>query len=192
MTFERLRLADWVTLLAGLALLFVLAMDWYTTAQGQEARRIQHQLSDTPIGGQTAEDFQNARDRAKEEAEGDERNAWQANDPIDRVILIAVLVSVGLAVAAAFFRAAGRRFEPPWTPSALAALAAVVSALLVSYRIVQEPGIDEFSKVKAGAPLAVIALGLIALSAALAMRAEAAGKAFRELIEPKPGDQQPT
>jgi hypothetical protein len=187
MTFERLRLADWVTLVAGLALLLVLAMDWYTTAQGEEARRIQHQFSTNPITGQTSEDFQNARERAKEKAEGDEKNAWQANEPIDRVILVALLVTAGLAVAAAFFRAGGRRFEPPWTPSAIAALAALASALLVSYRILNEPGIDEFSRVKAGAPLAVIALGLITLSAALAMRAEVAGKAFRDL-----GDEQPT
>ena len=115
------------------------------------------------------------------------------NRAIDRVILLALLVTVGLAIAAAFFRAAGRKFEPPWTPSALAALAAVVSALLVTYRIVQEPGIDEFNTVKAGAPLAVIVLGVIALAAATAMRSEEAGTAFREPTPRKPpADEQPT
>jgi drug/metabolite transporter (DMT)-like permease len=193
MTFERLRLADWVALVAALALLFVMAADWYTTAQGQNARRVQHELSTTPKGGEAGEDLQNARNTAKEQAEASEKNAWQEDGAIDRLILLALLATVALAIAAAVFRAAGRKFEPPWTPSALAAIGAVVSALLVTYRIVQEPGIDEFNTVKAGAPLAVIVLGVIALTAATAMRAEEAGTAFREPTPRKPPvDEQPT
>ena len=193
MTFERLRLADWVALLAALLLLFVMAMDWYSTPHGQEARRIQRELSDTPRTGPAGEDFRAARERAKEEAEGSEENAWQADETIDRVILVSLLATAGLAIAAAVFRAAGRQFAPPLTPSALAALAAVGSALLVTYRIVQEPGIDEFSTVKAGPPLALIVLGALALGEALAMRAEAAGTAFREPAPPPTqGDEQPT
>jgi drug/metabolite transporter (DMT)-like permease len=193
MTFERLRLADWVALLAALLLLFVMAMDWYTTPHGQEARRIQRELSDTPRTGPAGEDLRNARNRAKEEGEGSEKNAWQADGRIDRIILLSLMAAAGLAIAAAVLRAAGRQFEPPLTPSALAALAAVGSALLVTYRIVQEPGIDEFTTVKAGAPLAVIVLGALALGAASAMRAEAAGTAFREPAPPpKQADEQPT
>ena len=188
MTFERLRPADWVALVAALVLLFVMATDWYTTSQGEAARRAQEQLSDTPRTGQAGEDLQSVKRDAREQAEENEKNAWQANGAIDRLILIALLATIGLAVAAAFFRAAGRGFEPPWTPSALAALAALVSVLLVTYRIVQEPGIDDFSAVKSGPPLAVIVLGALALAAAVAMRAEQAGTAFREPAPAKEGD----
>jgi drug/metabolite transporter (DMT)-like permease len=193
MTFERLRLADWVALAAAIVLLFVMATDWYTTSQGEAARRAQQQLSDTPRTGEAGEDLQSVKRDAREEAEANEKNAWQADGAIDRVILLALLGTAGLAVASAALRAAGRRFEPPWTPSALTALAAVASALLVTYRIVQEPGIDDFSAVKAGPPLALIVLGVIALASALAMRAEEAGTAFREPAPaPPPPDEQPT
>ena len=83
-------------------------------------------------------------------------------------------------VAAAFFRAAGRRFEPPWTPSALVALGAVICAVLVAYRIIQEPGNDQVTTVQAGAPLAVAVLGALAFASAAGLRNEESGKEFRE------------
>jgi drug/metabolite transporter (DMT)-like permease len=179
MTFERLRAADWIALLAAFALLFVMALDWYSTAEGRNARQVQHQLSSQPKQDESADDFRAAREQAKEVAQANEKNAWQAKGAIDRVILVALLATVALTVGAAFLRASGKRFEPPWTPSGLAAIAAVGSAALVAYRIVQEPGIDEFSTVQSGALLAVVVLGLIGLASATAMRAEVAGKAFR-------------
>jgi hypothetical protein len=186
MTFQRLRLADWVALLAALALLLVMALDWYSTVEGREARRIQGQISTQPKRDEVAEDLSIARDQAKEIAEGNEKNAWQADGTIDRLILLSLLATAGLAVAAAFFRAAGRRFEPPWTPSGLAAVAATVTAVLVSYRIVQEPGFDEASTVQSGALLAVIVLGVLAFAAARSLRAEEAGTAFRDLPQEGP------
>ena len=48
MSFASLRAADWVAFIAALALLFVSAVDWYSTVAGDEARRIQG-LSD-PAG----------------------------------------------------------------------------------------------------------------------------------------------
>jgi drug/metabolite transporter (DMT)-like permease len=186
MTFQRLRLFDWVALLAALALLLVMALDWYSTAEGREARRIQHQITTQPKQDEVADDLSVARDQAKEIAEGNEKNAWQANGAIDRLILVSLLATAGLAVGAAFFRAAGRRFDPPWTPSGLAAMAATVSALLVAYRIVQEPGFDESSTVQSGALLAVIVLGVLAFAAASGLRAEEAGTAFRDLPREEP------
>jgi hypothetical protein len=178
MTFERLRIADWVALVAALALLFVLALDWYSTPMGREARRIEQQNQPHgALGGEIAREVQSEARLAADKAE---RNAWQADAGIDRVILVALLLTAGLGVAAAFFRAAGRRFEPPWTPSALAALGALIGALLVAYRIIQEPGVDEVTTVQAGAPLAVAVLGALALASAIGMRAEEAGQAFRE------------
>ena len=189
MTFERLRLADWIALLAAIALLFTMALDWWSTPQGQEARRIERlNQPKGALGGEVAREVQS---EARQAAQKAERNAWQQDAGIDRVILLVLLLTAGLAVAAAFFRAAGRRFEPPWTPSALTALSAVVGALLVAYRILQEPGLDEATVVRAGAPLAVAVLGVIAFASAAGMKAEEEGRAFREPRrrpepEPKP------
>ena len=91
-----------------------------------------------------------------------------------------LLATVVLALAAAYLRAAGKRFDPPVTPSALAALSAVVAGLLVAYRILQEPGFDDATVVKAGAPLALVVLGVIALAGRAAVRAEEAGTAWDE------------
>ena len=57
-------------------------------------------------------------------------------------------------------------------PAGLAAIVAAATALLVIYRILQEPGLDVSTTVKAGAPLALILLGVIALSGALTLRSE--------------------
>jgi hypothetical protein len=64
----------------------------------------------------------------------------------------------------------------------------VVTALLVTYRILQEPGLDVASTVQAGAPLAVAVLGVLTFAAASGMRAEEAGNPFRE---PKPREPAP-
>jgi hypothetical protein len=113
-------------------------------------------------------------ERARIVAEGQEKNAWQLKDPIDRVILGALLVTVVLALGAGFLRAANRRFEPPWTPSALAAGLGLLTTLLIGYRMLEQPGVDEATTVKAGAPIALILLGLLVLFCARAVQAEQA------------------
>lgn len=187
MSFARLRTADWVAMIAALALLLVMASDWYSTALGNEARQVQKNTQGN-FSGEAGQDLRDANQDAKNIAEGEERNAWQADAFIDRVILLTLLATVALAVGAGFLRAAGRRFEPPLTPSSLAAVAAGVAALLVAYRIVQEPGLDNASNVKAGAPLAVIALGLIAFACSRGLKHEEEGQPFRELPPPKPAE----
>jgi hypothetical protein len=42
----------------------------------------------------------------------------------------------------------------------------------VTYRILQEPGFDASTTVQAGAPVALVVLGVIALASALTLRAE--------------------
>ena len=116
-------------------------------------------------------------------AENEERNAWQESGGIDSIILFGLLATFALAVGTVFVRAAGKRFDPPFTPSAITAIVATLTALLVVYRTVQEPGFDDANTVEAGAPLAVVALALIALAARSAMRAEEEGTAW---VEPEP------
>ena len=165
MTFERLRAANWIALLAAFALILVMALDWYSTEQGREARRIER-LSQ-PRGALGGEVERQVQERAREAAEAREKNAWQADHLVDRAILLVLLAAFVLAVVSAWLRAAGGRAD---RASALAAVAAVAGALLVAYRIVQEPGDDTGTTIELGAPLALIALGVMALASRAAMR----------------------
>jgi len=170
---RRLPVGDAIALLAALALLLFMALDWYGSTLGDEARRIERIAQ--PEGALGGEVEREVRARAAETAEREEQNPWQADAAIDRVILLALVATAGLAIAAAFLRLSGRRFEGALTPSALAALAAGIAALLVAYRIVQDPGLDAGTEIKAGAPLALVALGLIVLGSLMSYRAEQAG-----------------
>jgi hypothetical protein len=162
-TFARLRLADWVVFVAALALLFTTAPDWYSTTRGDEARQIQKQAG----GGGQAE--QEVQQDAATLAEGQERNAWQEHGLIDRILLIGLLATSALGVAAGFWRASGRGSDGLGVYG-LAGLVACLTALLVLYRIIQEPGLDELTTVKIGAPLALGVLGVMAFACASAVR----------------------
>jgi hypothetical protein len=171
LTFARLRVADWVVFIAALALLFTTAADWYSTKSGEEARRIQEQAR--PEEGQPSGQIQTEVEQgAGALAEAQERNAWQEDGTIDRIILICLLVTTALGVAAAFWRASGRESRG-LGPYALVGFSATVTAFLVLYRIIQEPGFDELTTVQIGAPLALGVLGVIAFAAATSLRAAA-------------------
>jgi hypothetical protein len=163
LTFERLRPADWVVFVAALALLFTTAPDWYSTTRGEEARQIQEQAS----GGDQVE--RDVEHDAGALAESQERNAWQEDALIDRLILIGLLATSALGVFAAFWRASGRGSDG-LGPFGLTGLAACVTALLVLYRIIQEPGFDDLTTVKVGAPLALGVLGVMAFACATAVQ----------------------
>jgi hypothetical protein len=164
LTFARLRLADWVVFVAALALLFTTAPDWYSTTRGEEARQIQKQA-----GSGEGQVEREVEQDAGALAESQERNAWQEDGLIDRIILIALLATSALGVGAAFWRASGRGSDGLGA-FGLAGLMACVTALLVLYRIIQEPGFDELTTVKIGAPLALGVLGVIALACATSVR----------------------
>lgn len=176
MSFARLRAADWVAFAAALALLFATAADWYSTEGGRQAREFEQ---GAPAQGEGAE----LADDAAAAAEGEERNAWQESGAIDRVILVALLGTAALAILAAFSRAAGRRPEDGIGLTAWAGTAAGLTALLVLYRVIQEPGFDEVNTVQYGAPLALGLLGVIAFACALSVRAEAEQEEEPELRE---------
>jgi peptidoglycan/LPS O-acetylase OafA/YrhL len=170
LTFARLRPADWVVFVAALALLFTTAPDWYSTQAGEEARRVQEQSR--PEEGQPTGQVQTEVERAAGAlAEGQERNAWQEDGTIDTLILVALLLTAALGVFAGFWRASGRETRG-LGPYGLAGIAACVTALLVLYRILQEPGFDERTTVKIGAPLALGVLGVYAFAAATSLRDE--------------------
>jgi hypothetical protein len=178
LSFARLVRADWVAFAAALALLLVMSADWYSTAAGDEARRIER-LADQEgaAGGET----QDAETDARIAAENAEQTAWQADRTLDRVILGGLLATVLLGIGAAFLRAAGSRFKPPWTPSGILALAATATGLLLGVHVLVLAGDDAGTQIKWGAPVAAILLGLIALAAVTALRAEESGKAWRRL-----------
>jgi multisubunit Na+/H+ antiporter MnhB subunit len=180
------RPAQVVAFVAALALLFVMAMDWYSTTIGDEARRIEG-LSQ-PQGALGGEVERRAREDARLAAEGEERNAWQADGLIDDVILVLLLATVAITFLVVLRRLGEREPRPGLT--AVGALAAAAAALLVAYRMWQEPGFDELTTVKAGAPLAIVVLGVISLALATAFREEERelSEAAGERATAEPGD----
>lgn len=179
MTFLRLSRAHLVAVIAALALLVVMAVDWYSTEFGEEQRRIER------IEGPPEEDVpdvvgREVVDRTSISAEEEEENAWQASGALDRIALVLMLATVVLALAGAALRAADRRFEPPLTPSVAAAGAGTLAAIVVMFRIVQVGAVEVGGVVKIGAPLGLLAVGVVAVAAARAAgreRAETAASA---------------
>jgi hypothetical protein len=170
MTFARLTWGDVVAAVAALALLLVLSVDWYTTTEGRDLRRIEQNTN--PQGAQAGEVGRFADREADRIATNAEQTAWQADESIDRLILVVLLSAALLATAAAWLRAADVRFNPPWTPSAFAAMVGLVGALLIAFRIVQKPANDAAAVVKIGAPLGLACVGVLVLGARAAWRAE--------------------
>jgi hypothetical protein len=191
--FERLARGHVVAAVAALILLLVMAMDWY----GSQAADLAHQIDDSALtkgaqGGASAA----VQEDAQRIIARDEKNAWQEQGTLDRVLLAMLLLSVFLPLFAAAYRAAGRRATPPWTPSALSAIVAALTGLLVAYRIVDQPGSDLTTTVKIGAPLGLIALFAIGLGAASAFQGEANWAEMRRAAagatpQPQPHGDQP-
>jgi drug/metabolite transporter (DMT)-like permease len=166
-TFRRLTAGHTIALVAALALLLAMAPDWYTDKQGEQFRDVEQNLS--PRFDQ--ESVPSERVKEAEAAEKHEKNAWQADALIDRAILLLLLASAGLAIAAAFLRAAGRSVGPP-SPSALASVTGLVASALIAYRIFQPPGLNVAAVVKWGAPLGLVCVGMVAIGSRIAVRSE--------------------
>lgn len=182
-----MRIGHAVAGVAALALLFVMAMDWYSTPTGEEARRIER-LTDNPSGAMAGEIDRQLNEDARHLAEREERNAWQATAVVDRVILGVLLLTVLLAIVTAFTRWLGARPSKGLGPTGLTALLAALGTVLVAYRIIQEPGIDEVTTVKLGAPLALIPLGAIALGMSWALRSDAQAEEKPEAAQEEPAE----
>ena len=97
------------------------------------------------------------------------------------MILLGLLATVALAIAAAYLRAAGKRFEPPLTPSALAAVGGHVPPCSWPTARSRSRVSTRPPRWKSGLPLALVVLGgdrPVACRAA--MREEEQGTAWRE------------
>jgi hypothetical protein len=181
MTFTRLSRGDLLAMVAALALVLVMASDWWTTKAGENARDVQSKIL-PQVNNQTT-----PSESAKEGAFADsqEKNAWQASGVIDRLILIALVAAAALAIVAAYARAADRRLGPP-SPSALATIAGLLGSMLLVYRILQPPGLNEAAVVKVGAPLGLLCVGLLTIGARVATIAERSGPAQQAAPGPAP------
>jgi hypothetical protein len=177
-SFERLTIGDAIAWIAALALLLFTAVDWYSTVQGNEARQIQHDVapSNGALGGEVQRDIQ---EQASLTAQADEKNLWQEKRAADRLELLLILGAAISASVAAICRVAGKRFDGWLTPSALAALLSAAAALVMLYRLGNQPGDDQVTTLKSGVWLAFAALGVLCLGASLAWRAERNGTAWR-------------
>ena len=177
MRFERLTRGHIVAAVAALVLLLVMAMDWYGSTAADEARDVAK--SAQTRGAQAGEAGRALQEDADRVIARDEKNAWQEQRTFDRILLGLLLACVFLPLFAAGHRAAGRRAEPPFTPSAIAAVVAAFTALLVAFRIINEPGNDVLTTVKLGAPLGLLCLAAIGLGSAWAFQGEADWAAMR-------------
>jgi hypothetical protein len=159
-SFRRLTPGHAVALVAALLLLLAMAPDWYTDKVGEQDRFFQHDVV-PQLNTQTEP---SVSQQQAEAAEAHEKNAWQASALVDRLILIGLLGTAGLAIVAAFMRAAGR----PRGPSGLAAGVGLATAVLIAYRIIQPPGLNEAAVVKWGAPAGLVCVGLVAIGSRMA------------------------
>jgi hypothetical protein len=167
---ERLARGHVVAGVAALVLLLVMAMDWYGSHAADQARQATSGIYTS--GGEGGQVGRQAKQEAQAIIAHDQKNAWQEPRTIDRVLLALLLLSVFVPLYAAAHRAAGRRSTPPWTPSAFAALVSAAAALLLAYRIINQPGDNAGTTVKVGAPLALVILAVIGLGAAAAFKGE--------------------
>ncbi len=189
MRFERLARGHVVAAVAALVLLLVMAMDWYGSHEADAAHQVGSSVNTS--GAQAGEAGRELKQDAETVIARDEKNAWQESGTLDRVLLAMLLLSVLLPLGAAVQRAAGRRSQPPFTPSALAATTAAITALLVAYRILNQPGDDARTTVKIGAPLGLLALAVIGLGAAQAFQGEADWIQMRRAAAPTTSPETP-
>lgn len=156
--------------LAALALLLVtVGVDWYGTALGDDARQIQEQTEDSS-GAEAGEISRSLNERADEVVDRETDKAWEADGLIDRILLGFLGATILLAVVTWFARSMGAKPTPGLGPAGLTGLLATASAMLVAYRIIQEPGLDDATTVKAGPLLALLLLAAIAIGSSSALR----------------------
>ena len=169
MTFLRLSRAHALVFATALALLLSLAVDWYGTQEGDEARRIERIT--VPREGTAGEVSRAVDERAAEAGERRERNALSGGDAappiavIDVLLVLALLAAIVPALASGFFCAAGKDARSS-AAARLGTVTALVGAVLIAYRLAQQPGLDSVTTLKFGAFLSLALAVMLAASAA--------------------------
>ena len=143
MELSRLRPGELIAAAGGVALLVVMFLDWYAAG------------GTTSVGGQNIDISVGF-------------NAWQAFGITDILLALSALI----AIATAAVTAARRSPALPVAGSVITSAAGAFATLLVLYRIVNQPGPNEFIEVKLPAFLGFLCVLAIAAGGWLSMRDE--------------------
>ncbi len=143
MDFGKLRTGELIAGISGVLLLIVMFFSWYG------------------VGGAIGE-FASAA------GVDTSVNAWKAFDFVDLVLFVTAAVAIGAALLAA----AGRSVSLPVALSVVVTILGIIVALLVLYRIINQPGPNDVVDVKFGAYLGFLVCLGIAAGGFLAMADE--------------------
>ena len=143
MELSRLRQGEAIAAVGAVALLIVMFLDWY--GAGGSAT-FQGQDIEISLGF----------------------NAWQAFSVTDLILALTALSGIGLAVITASHRSPAL----PVAASVITASLGALATLLVFYRILNQPGPNEFVEVKVGAFLGFVSVLAVAAGGCLSLRDE--------------------
>lgn len=165
MDFSRLRTGELIAGICGVLLLIVMFFSWYGIG-GAAGSILSAANVDTTV------------------------NAWKAFDFIDIVLFVAAIVAIGAAVLSA----SGRSVALPVAASVIVTVLGIIVALLVLYRIINQPGPNDVVDVKFGAYLGFLLCLGIAGGGFMAMADEGTslGHAARSAGGGTPRPAQPT
>jgi hypothetical protein len=164
MDFNRLRLGELIAGAAGVILLIVMFLPWFGLAGLTGG--LGGSLADAPGFDVT-------------------KNAWDAVS----VLAILLLVTALAAIAAAVITGTQQSVALPVAASVIVTALGVLAALLVLYRILNQPGPNALIDVRFGAYLGLIACAAIALGGFMSMQDEGTSfsQAASRLQEDRPG-----
>jgi hypothetical protein len=140
---NRLRRGDVVAAFGGVALLIVMFLDWYGAGGRATFQGQDIQIS---LGF----------------------NAWEAFSVTDLILALTAVSAIGLAVVTASRRSPAL----PVAASVITATLGALATLLVFYRILNQPGPNEFFEVKIGAFLGFLSVLAVAVGGYLSLRDE--------------------
>jgi hypothetical protein len=143
MELSRLRQGEVIAGLGGLALLIVMFLDWYSAG------------GSATLNGRTIEVKLGL-------------NAWEAFSVTDVILALTGLAGIGLAVITASRRSPAL----PVAASVITATLGALATLLVFYRILNQPGPNQFFQVKVGAFLGFLSVLAVAVGGWRAIRDE--------------------
>ena len=143
MELSRLRPGELIAAAGGVALLVVMFLDWYAAG------------GTTSVGGQRISVSVGI-------------TAWEAFGFTDILLAIAALTAIGLAIVTATRRSPAL----PVAASVITATTGILATLLVLYRILNQPGPNEFIEVKLPAFLGFLCVLAIAAGGWRSMRDE--------------------